>query len=39
MAVGFVRQHPDMGAPVLDCTGFPPFVRALQREIGLPVFS
>jgi hypothetical protein len=39
VAVDFVRQHPDMGALVLECTGFPPFARALQREIGLPVFS
>ena len=35
-AVDFVRQHPDMGALVLECTGFPPFARALQREIEMP---
>jgi len=28
-----------MGAMVLECTGFPPFARALQREIGIPIFS
>jgi hypothetical protein len=39
VAVDFVRQHPHMGALVLECTGFPPFARALQREIDLPVFS
>ena len=35
----FFTEHPDMGAMVLECTGFPPFARALQREIGIPVFS
>lgn len=35
----FYREHADMGAMVLECTGFPPFARALQREIGIPVFS
>ncbi len=38
-AVGFYRQHPDMGAMVLECTGFSPFARALQREIEIPIFS
>lgn len=28
-----------MAALVLECTGFPPFARALQREIEMPVFS
>jgi hypothetical protein len=35
----FYRQHPNMGAMVLECTGFPPFARALQREIRIPLFS
>ncbi len=35
----FFRQHSNMGAMVLECTGFPPFARALQREIEIPVFS
>lgn len=39
VAVRFYRQHPRMGALVLECTGFPPFARALQREIGIPIFS
>ena len=37
--VDFFRQHADMGAMVLECTGFPPFARALQREIDIPIFS
>jgi hypothetical protein len=39
VAVDFYRRHPDMGAMVLECTGFQPFARALQREIAIPVFS
>ena len=39
VATEFVAQHPKMGALVLECTGFSPFARALQREIDLPVFS
>ena len=38
-AVDFYRQHADMGAMVLECTGFPPFARALQRLIDIPSFS
>jgi hypothetical protein len=41
VAVGFdfFRAQPNMGAMVLECTGFPPFARALQREIEIPIFS
>ena len=35
----FFDRHPNMGAMVLECTGFPPFARALQREIDIPVYS
>lgn len=38
-AVDFFRRHENMGAMVLECTGFPPFARALQREIEIPIFS
>jgi Asp/Glu/hydantoin racemase len=38
-ATEFFHRHPDMGAMVLECTGFQPFARALQREIDVPVFS
>jgi hypothetical protein len=37
--VAFYKAHPNMGAMVLECTGFPPFARQLQREIEIPVFS
>ncbi len=39
VAVDFFRAYPNMGALVLECTGFPPFARALQRIIDIPVFS
>ncbi len=39
VAVEFYEKYPDMGAMVLECTGFPPFARALQREIDIPIFS
>lgn len=39
VAVDFYQSHPKMGAMVLECTGFPPFARALQREIEIPIFS
>ena len=28
-----------MGAMMLECTGFQPFARALQREIDIPIFT
>ncbi|HEY5657019.1 MAG TPA: aspartate/glutamate racemase family protein [Myxococcota bacterium] len=39
IAVDFRRAHPNMGALVLECTGYQPFARAIQREIDLPIFS
>lgn len=39
VAVDFYQKHPNMGAMVLECTGFQPFARALQREIDIPIFS
>jgi hypothetical protein len=39
VATQFFHQHPNMGAMVLECTGFSPFARALQRAIHIPIFS
>ncbi len=39
VATEFYKAHPKMCAMVLECTGFPPFARALQREIQIPIFS
>lgn len=38
-AVKAYQDHPNMGAMVLECTGFQPFARALQRLIDIPIFS
>jgi hypothetical protein len=35
----FYQQYPNMGAMVLECTGFQPFARALQRQIEIPITS
>ncbi len=35
----YVDKNPDMGALVLECTGFPVFGRAIQREVDIPVLS
>jgi len=39
VVVDFYNSHPDMGAIVLECTGFQVFGRAVQRAIDIPVFS
>ncbi len=39
VAKKFYQDYPNMGAMVLECTGFQPFARALQREIDIPIFS
>ncbi|HSQ26849.1 MAG TPA: aspartate/glutamate racemase family protein [Anaerolineales bacterium] len=39
VAIDFYKKNQKMGAMVLECTGFPPFARALQRAIGIPIFS
>ncbi len=39
VAIDFYKKHPKMGAMVLECTGFPPFARSLQRVIDIPIFS
>lgn len=39
ISIAFYQSHPNMGAMVLECTGFPPFARALQREIDIQLFS
>ncbi|MDJ0783200.1 MAG: aspartate/glutamate racemase family protein [Desulfosarcinaceae bacterium] len=34
-----VRQHPGVGAIMLECTGMQPFARAVQQAVDLPVWS
>lgn len=35
----FTRKHPRMKALAFECTGFQPFARAVQREVGMPIYS
>ncbi len=35
----FYKSNPHVGAILLECTGFQPFARAIQREVDLPIFS
>jgi hypothetical protein len=39
VAIAFYKDHPNMGAMMMECTGMQPFARAVQREIDIPVFS
>ncbi|MFL5254889.1 MAG: aspartate/glutamate racemase family protein [Rhodopila sp.] len=34
-----LREHPDVGAVVLECTNMPPYAKALQAELETPVFD
>lgn len=38
-ALAMQKAEPRLGAMVLECTGYPPFGRAVQQATGLPVFS
>lgn len=33
------RDHPDLGAVVLECTNLPPYRAALSAALGLPVYD
>jgi len=34
-----IKQNPDLGAIVLECTNMPPFAHAVQQAVKLPVFD
>ena len=38
-ALNAVKDHPEIGAFVLECTDLPPFGPAIRDATGLPVFS
>ncbi|MBR3260107.1 MAG: aspartate/glutamate racemase family protein, partial [Firmicutes bacterium] len=38
-ALGAVKDHPEIGAFVLECTDLPPFGPAIREATGLPVYS
>jgi Asp/Glu/hydantoin racemase len=39
VAVSLVRENPDVGAIVLECTDMPPFAHHIQKAVNLPVFD
>lgn len=39
VTTGMTQRHPEMGALMLECTGWSPFARAIQQVIDMPVFS
>ena len=34
-----LRQNPEIGAIVLECTNMTPYAAAIQEQTGLPVFD
>ncbi|MGH2492468.1 MAG: aspartate/glutamate racemase family protein, partial [Candidatus Limnocylindria bacterium] len=34
-----LREHPDVGALVLECTNYVPYSQAIRRATGLPVYD
>ncbi len=38
-AEDMIARHPDMGALVLECSLMPPYAKAVQDAIGIPVFD
>lgn len=39
LAKQFVRQHPEVGALLLECSDMPPYAWAIQNAVRLPVFD
>ena len=36
---GLAKDHPEMGALVIECTDLPPFAHLIQEKIHVPVFD
>jgi aspartate/glutamate racemase len=34
-----IKQHPEMGALVIECTDLPPFAHLIQQRINIPIFD
>ena len=39
LAKAFVKEHPEIGAILLECSDMPPYVHAIQNAVRLPVFD
>jgi aspartate/glutamate racemase len=39
VAKRLVAKHPDIGALIFECSDLPPFAKAVQTKINLPVFD
>jgi aspartate/glutamate racemase len=39
VAQKLVKNHPDVGAILLECSDLPPYAQAIQKETRLPVFD
>ena len=39
LALLMQREHPEVGAIVLECTDMPPHTAAIQKATNLPVFD
>ena len=39
VAQTMVKENPDIGAIVFECTNMPPFKKAVQNAVQLPVFD
>jgi hypothetical protein len=39
MAEAMHAEHPDMGAILLECSMLPPYAKAVQDAVGLPVYD
>lgn len=39
VASNLVKKHPEVGAIVLECTQLPPYAKAIQEAVNLPVFD
>jgi hypothetical protein len=39
LAAGLVREHPEVGAIVSECTNFVPFSSRMREAAGVPVFD
>lgn len=35
----YVAENPQIGSLVLECTGYQPFARAIQRVVDMPIYS